>query len=1111
MEIKADGTADGECAVCTKNIPWTCSGNVFRFTAWGGANLTLSADGKQMSGTSGIYNSPTTAIRKSAPPAAAIAETNPTTGKQPGQGAGSTTSFRVAATPEEAAQLLAFPENAAPRGVYKLDRDYDFNVLDAVSYDAATRQISLAGHRDARFNGPRIPYLQHLAVLLEVAKPEFTLTTTPDSDKRVAAFFNSSLSPQQRNRITAQLTDYFDRNGNVNQVGRYMLPAMGIYPVAGNKPPGYLGVDTQYANGSCAVIRVAPGSPAAQAGLAVGDVINRINEKRTLFPEELIRIVRAAGVGSTVKVEYLNAQGFHQTDVTLTADANSDPWSGVIRADMLAGLFRAAGKEDAARFIYAIGVNEMYGGKFTNLPNIFQAMNLGHEARVAQTSGSVAQQKAFARQAAQRIDEIFEFAGNPILAASDAAVARTNDPGQGLEAAFEQIKVAIRPKLGALIDQAFDRPGGVQIPPELMDGLFHVRPEMVPDYLDIPPNTLLARAMLDGDYLAKRMINRPDLKFKIPNYQTKYEFDRNNPQFHRSEADYHLWISVKAMDTAQSADGDTLQFRNVKMRFNIRERNAARVDLPNQLGGYEELLTSLYDDFAQEYPTLHELHEVAKLAAAADWLRSKSPAIHMPKEGAVAWNGPAKLPGLMFAYLNRRGDVIIPTLVSMGGVSLVPFPPGAPHIIPTDANIVDLRGLAAGGPMPTGAPLTPIDSSIVDLRDMPAGGPPSAAAQDVSFLVAKPINIAVPPPVGWVKTGTTGKDSYQQITVSLNAISAADAERALAQRDALDKARDIALQLWVIERALDILKQGNPDWAQQLGALQKDLAGTTLPLQLLTGANIQSLANSPAALDSLRTALAGQQKQVAGELNAALADPLLKSAAAPGAAGRQTPSARSGPCAVDGTFCTNDKVAMPGLGPTVAGGTQTAYSSTSAQLKAMAADTKEIAADPRKIDSNAGCIFAGQSNCTTAAPMNFPKPEPHSQAFNELAARITANSKLAGDSGFQDRLAWYRHLDGQLEETKTNLAAIQQQLDSGKGDAEILAVKKHTLENSIEQTRADIVVAKKMMDDQAKTLNMSVDWPGEAPAPDASGGGVPPPPAAPGGGESTQGAAGGQQ
>jgi hypothetical protein len=101
-------------------------------------------------------------------------------------------------SPEDAERALAERLLPGAGGIYAAGNATNFNSLDSVFFDPATHQLSLVGHRDEHYRGPRIPYLQLLAELLEAPKPEFTLTGTPDSDARIDQLFNTRLSPASK-------------------------------------------------------------------------------------------------------------------------------------------------------------------------------------------------------------------------------------------------------------------------------------------------------------------------------------------------------------------------------------------------------------------------------------------------------------------------------------------------------------------------------------------------------------------------------------------------------------------------------------------------------------------------------------------------------------------------------------------------------------------------------------------------------------------------------------------------------------------------------------------------------------------------------------------------
>jgi hypothetical protein len=712
-----------------------------------------------------------------------------------------------------------------PHGVYKLDREYDFNVLDAVYYDAGSRQISLVGHRDEHFKGPRIPYLQHLATLLENPNPKFTLNLTPESYRHAAAYFNWSPSRQEADKFNKQLYDIIDPNGNVTPNGRYMLPSFGVYPARENKAPGYLGVESQLTkDGLTAVTRVALNSPAAKAGIIPGDLITffddgpivRPTDRPVYNPLDLARRVHFAGAGTTLDLTYQRGVQPFKKAITLTTDSK-DPWLGFTRFEALAALYRAAGNENAARVIDAfVLLHESPMGNpvlAVTLPKFSAALNL-----TAETS-DVARGQALAR----RLDEIFALPGNPVLAAYDANYAVTRNAVAAIRPALARFEAALTPKIIELLERPLNQPEGFQIPPEVVERLWNVRVEMTPEYRGVPADSLLARAMFEGDYLTKRLTNQQDLKLKFPSYQTEFEYKQTHG-LNKDAAAFRTWISVAKLDVAQSSNGDTLELRDVQMRYNIHKLGKDGIDLPDQQpNGYENLLSSLYPDFAQEYPVLHELREIAKLTVASAWLRGKTPSLRLPKDGAVKWRGPAKVPGLAYTYLYNRDRKFLYQMVVEGGVNLNL----EPMLWPT-TGVVDARGTPGAGPLPHGAPLIPIDPSIVDLRGDHNTSPlivmPEVFQNDaLRKILHTPINVPVPRPVGWVARSNKGDRSLQSISLMINSISAVCAEESLEQRNKMQVAQAIARRLKQTELALNILTQDTADRALQFQTLQDQL------------------------------------------------------------------------------------------------------------------------------------------------------------------------------------------------------------------------------------------------------------------------------------------------
>jgi len=669
--------------------------------------------------------------------------------------------------------------NAAVRGgLYEVESKIHFNVLDSVYYDPATGELALMGHHDDRFKGEGIPYLQHLATLLENPKPEFSLTWTPDSSRRVDSLLARELTQRESDEQAARLGAMVDSSGGISHVGTLMLPALGIYPIHDNRAPGDLGVEVMSWNGrDVLVMKVKPGSAAEKAGLKPNDLINSVRPDRpVLFASEFERQVRFAGAGAMIEVSYQRNREWQTAKATLDTAANPDPWHQVNRYDVIGTMYRAAGDRRAADVIESMGImnsatalkEQKSGLEIYTL--LMHSLGMDAEFKHLQEVGAdsappYADSYNFGLTLSRQMDSIFHFAGNPIQNAFESAVRQTHEPASGVVQAFNEFDRQFVPKFKELLDPLIFRPGvGFQIPPELVEAEYHIHPEMTPQYLGVPRDSQLARLMLASDYLGKQLDNRQDLKRKIPGYQTQVEYQFNHPEAaHHNFHAYRVWISVAGINAAQSTDGRTLALRDAKMRFNIKETDNRQNDLPNQQpDGYENVLTGLYDQFEQEFPTLHELREAAKLAAVAVWMQKQSPTIRLPAEGRASWKGPDKVAGLVYIYLtvNLRHESKIIEMAE-GGVSLVPYPAGNSAVIfPVDSSVVDLRGSSAMATVFTRPDTVTLRDAVADKRD---GTSPYVA--------------------GWVAPVDNGHSGQEAVVVVTGPFGTKNAQPTLANAD----------------------------------------------------------------------------------------------------------------------------------------------------------------------------------------------------------------------------------------------------------------------------------------------------------------------------------------
>jgi len=388
-------------------------------------------------------------------------------------------------------------------------------------------------------------------------------------------------------------------------------------------------------------------------------------------------------------------------------------WEGMDRFGKIETVFRAAGNNKAANTIAAYGrfqnavEKESAASAQAATFNLFAAagkiddyQRLRQRAANSEITEAQGEDQMF-RLIGEAMDDGLGIIGRPSVASYDSARARGIGPENAYDTVMipemtRQVKAALAPAMNSL----FDHLDEVQVPNEILAPLLKIQPEVVPEFLGLDAHSQLARVLFESDYLGKTLVNKLELRNKIPGYETAFGFERRNPAGRGSstEASCRIWISVDRLDLVPSSDGDSLVTTGVKMRINMENKSGSGSDCA---AAYGNLLTSLYDQLAVEFGVLHELSECAKIAAVARWLKEKEPDLTLPQTGRVAWNAPSKVSGLLFVQWSpkrpRPGAPAV-AMEAMGGVSLVIPPPGlqaprtyVPPGTPVDSSVVDLR------------------------------------------------------------------------------------------------------------------------------------------------------------------------------------------------------------------------------------------------------------------------------------------------------------------------------------------------------------------------------------------------------------------------------------
>jgi len=288
-----------------------------------------------------------------------------------------------------------------------------------------------------------------------------------------------------------------------------------------------------------------------------------------------------------------------------------------------------------------------------------------------------------------------------------------------------------------MIDALTSKVSEVLLPSEIMKEVLGAEPRVRPVLTGLPDKSQLAWVAFQADVFCKGLFDMPDLKAKVPKYQTYFEWLRAKRQ-RPVTGGGHLWISPGDFEIFESADGNTLRFGRTPMIIHIEKYLPGRKSVPDtQLSEYANLLTACYDDIAREYYVLHQLRECTKMVAVAHWLKKRGFSLTLPIEGRERMNLPAEVPGALYMVMAIKQASVGQILIATGGI--------------------DFSG--DSGWRYTRKEMQSPQGDFVELTIQ-------QTREKVEQIFRKKIDVPVPRPMGGVTSTTTGGQKVTTVTVS---------------------------------------------------------------------------------------------------------------------------------------------------------------------------------------------------------------------------------------------------------------------------------------------------------------------------------------------------------
>lgn len=225
---------------------------------------------------------------------------------------------------------------------------------------------------------------------------------------------------------------------------------------------------------------------------------------------------------------------------------------------------------------------------------------------------------------------------------------------------------------------------GLTLSHQLLCKLYNVpAPQMDLIFKDVSSDSLLGDTLFRADYALKSICTSPDVRDKIPDFQTEMEYMHSEaikngsriPGDAGAEVGHRLIPGNVKMSVSPS--GNMVAFDDAQVNIigwiikTVGKQCTPKVaaDLKTYTEGYAGYLTQDYDQLAKVYPELHRLRETEKLIALVRWAKTNNYSITVDSANDIKLVQSPTALGFWLAVFTADQQEFSLSVIAEGGAS----------------------------------------------------------------------------------------------------------------------------------------------------------------------------------------------------------------------------------------------------------------------------------------------------------------------------------------------------------------------------------------------------------------------------------------------------------